>query len=67
MPTEEVELQFFRSNKTDRWWIEIPMTINLDNKLHRLALLPCTHQDYLDACNDIVPERWWRAYKKNNN
>lgn len=55
------------SNKTDRWWIEIPMTINLDNKLHRLALLPCTHQDYLDACNDIVPERWWRAYKKNNN
>ena len=67
VPTEEVELQFFRSNKTDRWWIEIPMTINLDNKLHRLALLPCTHQDYLDACNDIVPERWWRAYKKNNN
>jgi len=22
------------------------------------------HQDYVDACNDILPNRWWKATKR---
>ncbi len=61
---EEEELSFYKSPLSNRWWIEIPIIPNLNNKLKRHALLPCTHQDYVDACNKVIPERWWKAYKK---
>src|SRR5690606_41884790 len=59
------ELVFYRSNKTDRWWIEIPFLKDVNNKLKRHTLLPCTHQDYIDASNGIIPERWYKAFQKN--
>ncbi|XLS28653.1 formimidoylglutamase [Flavobacteriaceae bacterium M23B6Z8] len=64
VPVDDEELHFYKSHISERWWIEIPIIPNLNNKLKRHALLPCTHQDYLDACNQVVPERWWKAYKK---
>ncbi|WP_130735994.1 formimidoylglutamase [Flavobacterium sp. J27] len=62
---EEEELIFFKSNKTDRWWIEIPFLDNKNNKLKRNTLLPCTHDDYLAACEQEIPSRWWKAYRRN--
>lgn len=62
---EEQELIFYKSIKTERWWIEIPFLEDINNKLKRHTLLPCTHQDYLDACNNMVPERWYKAFQKN--
>ena len=62
---EDEELSFFKSNKTGRWWIEIPFLPNDNNKLKRHALLPCTHDDYNAACSGKIPERWYKAYKKN--
>jgi arginase family enzyme len=62
---EDEELTFFKSNKTGRWWIEIPFLPNIDNKLKRHTLLPCMHEDYKAACNGNIPERWYKAYKKN--
>ncbi len=59
------ELVFYKSNKTGRWWIEIPFLSEVNNKLKRHTLLPCMHQDYLDACNNKVPERWYKAFQKN--
>ena len=64
VPTEE-ELIFFKSNKTDRWWIEIPFVSNSNNKLRKSTLLPCSYDDYLGACNNEIPERWWKAQRKN--
>lgn len=64
VPVDDDELHFYKSHISERWWIEIPIIPNVNNKLKRLALLPCTHQDYLDACNQVIPERWWKAYKK---
>lgn len=60
------ELVFYKSNKTGRWWIEIPFLNEINNKLKRHTLLPCMHQDYLDACENIVPERWYKAIQKNS-
>ncbi|MFB9053508.1 formimidoylglutamase [Formosa undariae] len=59
------ELIFYKSIKTGRWWIEIPFLNEINNKLKRHTLLPCMHHDYLDACNNQIPERWYKAYQKN--
>ena len=63
---DDQELIFFKSNKTGRWWIEIPFLSEVNNKLKRHTLLPCMHQDYLDACNTRLPERWYKAFQKNS-
>ena len=62
---DDEELIFYKSNKTERWWIEIPFLEEINNKLKRHTLLPCTHKDYLEACNNKVPERWYKAFQKN--
>ena len=65
VPLEEEELVFYKSDKTDRWWIEIPFVSNGHNKLKRNTLLPCSYEEYLAACNQELPERWWKAQRKN--
>lgn len=62
---ESQELVFYKSNKTGRWWIEIPFLAEVNNKLKRHTLLPCMQQDYLDACNNMIPDRWYKAFQKN--
>ena len=62
---EDDELVFYKSDKTDRWWIEIPFIINGNNKLKRNTLLPCMYEDYLKACENEISERWWKAQRKN--
>ncbi len=64
VPFEDEDIVFFKSDKTDRWWIEIPFFSNTHNKLKKNTLLPCTHDDYLAACNQELPERWWKAQRK---
>ena len=56
------QVVFFKSNKTERWWIEIKNS--LKNNTNKTSLLPCTHDDYLAACNHEIPERWWKAQRK---
>jgi len=62
---EKYELVFYRSIKTSRWWIVIPSSSKKDTKLNQQALLPCTHEDYLNANDGIIPDRWYKAHKKN--
>ncbi len=64
VPIEE-ELVFYKSDKTDRWWIEIPFISSGNNKLKKNTLLPCSYDEYLSACNQEIPERWWKAQRKN--
>ncbi len=65
VPLEDEELIFYRSELSGRWWVEIPNSKSFNNKLNKQSLLPCSHQDYLDACNQLIPERWYKAYRKN--
>ena len=62
---DDQELIFLKSLKSSRWWVEIPFLQNSNNKLEDHSLLPCMHQDYVDASNGVVPERWYKAQKKN--
>ncbi|WP_395074338.1 formimidoylglutamase [Flavobacterium sp.] len=63
--TLEEDLVFYKSNITNRWWIEISNIGNKNNKFKKTTLFPCSHQDYLLACNGEVPERWWKNQRKN--
>lgn len=63
---DEDELVFYKSTKTGRWWIEIPFLPEVNNKLKKHTLLPCMHEDYLEAIQGKIPERWYKAYKKNS-
>ena len=65
VPLENEELVFFKSNKTGRWWIEINFFAGQHNKLKKNTLLSCSHDEYLAACNNEIPERWWKAQRKN--
>ena len=65
VPLEDEELVFYKSNKTGRWWIEINIFAGQHNKLKKNTLLPCSHEEYLMACNQEIPERWWKAQRKN--
>jgi hypothetical protein len=65
VPVGEDVLIFKKSLKTGRWWIELPFISTIDNKLKRRTLLPCTYGDYLGATNQEIPERWYKARRKN--
>ncbi len=64
VPIDDEELIFYKSNLSERWWVEIPSILTSHNKSNSSALLPCTEKDYLEACNQNIPERWLKAYKK---
>ena len=60
----DIKMVFYQSEKSNRWWMEIINQSYMDNKNKTTALLPCTHQDYLDACSDKIPDIWWKATKR---
>lgn len=67
VPTDTEELIFYKSHITERWWVEVPSILPEHTKTNSAALLPCTEEDYLDACNQKIPERWFKAYRKGFN
>ena len=65
VPIDDEVLVFFKSPVSGRWWIEIPFISNSNTKLKRHTLLPCSQEDYLEACNQVIPERWYKTKRKN--
>jgi formiminoglutamase len=55
-------LTFWRSNKSGRWWMEIPVKTRKKHTRHRL--IPCSYNDYLQACKDDLPDRLILAYQR---
>jgi len=61
VPLDDEVLNFYKSNKSGRWWMEINFE---NNKYQRHSLIPCTYQDYLDANEQEIPDRWYKTLKK---
>ncbi|NQW36436.1 MAG: formimidoylglutamase [Flavobacteriales bacterium] len=59
---ENRDINFYKSPKSNRWWMEV----STNNNSTKNALIPCSYQDYLDACNQDIPNRWLTAFKKLN-
>ena len=61
---ETPELSFYKSDKSGRWWIEVPHPENTKFKHERHTYMSCSYQDYQEALKGEIPERWWQAYQK---
>lgn len=59
----DYELVFYKSEKTNRWWMEIPV---LDSENSKSYFLSCTIEDYQKAVKGEVPEKWILTFKKLN-
>ena len=55
-------INFYKSDKSGRWWMEINILTN--NKYKRHALIPCSYEDYVQATAQNIPERWYKALRK---
>lgn len=58
------EIVFYKSNKSNRWWMDVPYPPNHKIKHERHHMVPCSYTDYETACNDELPDRWWQTYQK---
>lgn len=66
VPIDNELLVFYESKLSGRWWIEIPSNMKSpNNKLKQHTLLPCDKETYLSACDQDMPERWYKAKQKN--
>lgn len=61
---QKYEINFYKSKKSDRWWMEIPYPPNKDLKYERHTLIPCSYKDYELATKNEIPDRWWQTYQK---
>lgn len=58
------DVVFYKSPRSDRWWMEVPYPSQRGKKYERHFMVPCTYDDYLRACKDEIPDRWWQTYQK---
>ena len=61
---DEHELIFYKSPKSDRWWVEVPYPDGRDTKYFRHLVVPCTYEDYQKASNGEMPDIWWQTFQK---
>ncbi len=61
MESARQDIAFYKSLKTERWWMEIP-AINPITGLN--YLVSCNYEDYQMASTDEIPERWWKAFHR---
>ncbi len=62
IPGYDWQFTFWRSNKTGRWWLQVPLKTKKNLQRHRL--IPCTYSDYTRAVNGELPERFLRAFER---
>jgi len=58
------EVVFYKSDKSERWWMDVPYPSHKKIKYERHLLIPCSYDDYQTACNNEVPDRWWQTFQK---
>lgn len=59
-----IDMKFYKSDKSGRWWMEVPVQPNLLSTHQRHTLVPCSYQDYIRATEGELPDRWMRAFKR---
>ena len=65
MPND-INIVFYKSKKSERWWMQVSCPDELQEKYLRHFLIPCTYDDYKEAMEGQLPERWLLAYNKLN-
>ena len=58
----DYQLTFWKSEKSGRWWMQVP--VKTQHKYQRHRLVPCSYNDYLKACQDELPDRLLNALRR---
>ena len=58
------EVVFYKSDKSERWWMDVPYPAHNKIQYERHLLVPCSYNDYMTACDNEVPNRWWQTFQK---
>lgn len=58
------EIIFYKSDKSARWWMEVPYPAQEGRKYERHYLVPCDQEDYEKAMANEIPDLWWKTYQK---
>lgn len=58
------EIVFYKSNKSDRWWMDVPYPHDKRLKFERHHMVPCSYKDYQLASQGDMPDLWWKTYQK---
>lgn len=62
-----MEIVFYKSLKSDRWWMEVPCDdAERRERYLRHTLIPCSYADYQRAMENEIPELWWHYYNRIN-
>ncbi|MBU2019364.1 MAG: formimidoylglutamase, partial [Bacteroidetes bacterium] len=60
----EDEIVFYKSNKSERWWMEVPYPSQNGQRYLRHHLVPCDFEDYQRSMKNEIPDLWWKTYQK---
>lgn len=58
------EIVFYKSDKTERWWMEVPYSASEFSRFDRHHLVPCNLEDYEAALKNEMPDLWWKTHQK---
>lgn len=58
----EFQIVFWKSSKSGRWWMQVPVKTN--KKIQRHRLVPCSYNDYKLAGQEELPDRLLNALKR---
>lgn len=58
------EIIFYKSNKSERWWMEVSYPGQTGSKFERHHMVPCDKDDYEKAMKNEIPDLWWKTYQK---
>lgn len=62
----EHEIIFYKSNRSDRWWMDVPYPPDRMFKFERHHLVPCSYDIYKLTTEGNLPDLWWKTYQKLN-
>ena len=67
LPDHGMEIVFYKSLRSDRWWMEVPCEDGERRERYlRHTLIPCHYSDYQRAMENEIPELWWHYYNRIN-
>jgi arginase family enzyme len=58
------EIIFYKSNSSDRWWMEVPYPATSEINLFKRQIVACTPQDFATAEMNEIPDKWMLTYYK---
>ncbi|MCX7862728.1 MAG: hypothetical protein N2449_07010 [Bacteroidales bacterium] len=59
--SKQTFINFYKSPFSERWWFEIPIP---KTNFKKKWLVACDEQDYIDATNGHIPDKWYKYLKK---